>query len=185
MDSYLNTAEQPTASTDDVTPRYISDEAGLGQRLNNAVHQQQRADFGYLLAMLSDNVLEHSASALRKQVSPAPEWHPPFAFGPAVPLAASDDDYAYTPGETFQQSRAAWRLHYALRPEGLNPVNDAKFISPHVRQNCAHFVQSRMHNTAQSEAGSANADASEQSMFNPENLVDIIDSLRGVDRAVA
>lgn len=183
MDSYLNTAEQATATTDDATPRYISDEARLGQRLNNAVHQQQRADFGYLLAMLSDNVLEHSASALRKQVNSAPEWRPPFAFGPAVPLAASEDDFAYTPGESFQQSRAAWRLHYALRPEGLNPVNDPKFISPQVRHNCAHFVQSRMRSAAQQE--DASTDGAEESMFNPENLIDIIDSLRGVERAVA
>ena len=185
MDSYLNTAEQASASIDETPPHYISDEAGLGQRLNNAVHQQQRADFGYLLAMLSDNVLEHSASALRKQVSAAPEWRPPFAFGPAVPLAASESDFVYTPGESFQQSRAAWRLQYELRPEGLNPVNDPKFINPEVRHNCAHFVQSRMRSVVQPNLEPDSTEAPQQSPFNPENLIDIIDSLRGVDRAVA
>lgn len=182
MDSNLETATPASESK----PRYISDEVSLGQKLNHAIHQQQRADFGFLLAQLSDNVLEHSTQALRRQHVPMPEWQPPFAFGPVIPLAAQTDDFLHTPGLLFQHSRADWRLHYALRPEGLNPVNDPKFISPQVHQNCAHYVQSRLQGSAQNlkQSDIINQDSDEKE-FAADKLLDIIDSLRGVERAVA
>lgn len=188
MDSNLETAAQPTATVNEPNPRYISDETALGQKLNYAVHQQQRADFGFLLALLSDNVLEHSAQALRQQQTPAPERQPPFAFGPTTPLAAQDKDFVHVPGLHFQQSRADWRLHYALRPEGLNPVNDPAFIPPQVYQNCAHYVQTRLQDSAQhlNQADLANTISEDlgEPEFETHNLLDLIDSLRGVERAV-
>lgn len=189
MDSNLKTAAQSTTSVNDPKPRYISDETALGQKLNHAVHQQQRADFGFLLALLSDNVLEHSAQALRRQQTPTLEWQPPFAFGPTTPLAAQDKDFLHVPGMLFQQSRADWRLHHALRPEGLNPVNDPAFIPPQVYQNYAHYVQTRLQDSAQrlnqSDLNYTMAENSGEHEFETHNLLDIIDSLRGVERAVA
>ncbi len=95
---------------------YISDELALGRQLNNAIQSNHRADFGYLLALLSDNALEQSSEVLKRPDPEKPAWEPPFAFARATPLAAEPVDYAYVPGKTFQNNIQDWRLRYAMRP---------------------------------------------------------------------
>ncbi|MCC5879284.1 MAG: hypothetical protein JJU03_05270 [Idiomarina sp.] len=187
MESNANTSEQAAQVSAGSALHYISDERALGQQLNVAVHQQQRADFGYLLAMLSNNVLEHSASVFKPAASVAPGWQPPFAVSPAAPLAVASADFSRNPGADFQRSRADWRLQQALRPEGLNLVNDPKHIPANVMANCAHYVQQRYQGD-QSASAPGYSDAANEPAENASNaadLIDIIDQLRGVDRAVA
>lgn len=168
--------------------RFITDELALGQRLNHAVEHGQRADFSYLLALLSDNVIEHSAFKLQRAKTLPATWKPPFAYGPSTPLQASQQDFANNPAAAFQQSRTLWRLQYQLQPEGLHLVNDAKHVAAEVVANCAHYVQQRLQGQpAQSVSSDEDlvTQAADMPAYDESDLLDIIDRLRGVDRAVA
>lgn len=170
----MQAAEHSQTEMHSIQPRWISDELALGDKLNQAIQQNKRADFGYLLAMLSDNVLEQGFARLQRVAADAPEWKPPFAYGPAIPLAASASDYAHNPAALYEKSAVSWRLQNALRPEALNPVNDAKHIPAEVKNNCSHFVQLRMRSEAYQQVQGSEAD-----------LIDVIDNIRGVDRYAA
>lgn len=180
METNANTSAQAATAAGNQAHHYISDERALGQRLNVAVHHQQRADFGYLLAMLSSDVLEHSASVFQPATHAEPAWQPPFAVSPTAPLAFATADFDANPSADFIRSRVDWRLLQALRPEGLNQVNDPKHIPANVIDNCAHFVQQRYRRGQQP----TETETTEHSS-NAADLVDIIDQLRGVNRAVA
>lgn len=158
---------------------YITAELSLGSRLNQSILDGKRADFSYLLALLSDNLTESSEFALTPSAEPAKAWQPPFPVGPSLPLQCREDEYQDNPAASFAQSRALWRLEHALRPAGLHPVNDAKHIPPQVIANCAHYVQQRV-------AG----EPTDSWVAEPANLIDILQQLkerqvRGVERAVA
>lgn len=170
----MDAAEHSQATTAQLEPRWISNELALGDRLNQAISHNKRADFGYLLAMLSDNALESGFARLQREPANAPKWQPPFAYGPAIPLAATASDYAHTPAALYEQSVVGWRLQNSLRPEALNPVNDPKHIAAEVRANCPHYVQLRMR-----------ANAYEQVQGSEADLIDVIDKVRGVDRQAA
>lgn len=153
---------------------FITAELGLGTRLNQAIGEGKRADFSYLLALLSDNVIEHSSVALKRSSTPSTPWQPPFPYGPSVPLQCTEAEYQRTPVRAFGQSRALWQLQHALQPAGLNPVNDPKHIPAEVVANCPHYVQQRL------SPGKGDDPRGEEA-----DLIDVIDRLRGVERAVA
>lgn len=153
---------------------YISDELALGQRLNHAIQSNHRADFGYLLALLSDNALEQSSEILKRADPEKPAWQPPFAYARATPLAAEAADYAYVPGKTFQNNIQDWRLRYAMRPEALNPVNDPAYISPEVFSNCSHFVQDRLRGCVNTAKTGTESD-----------LLDVLGNVHEIEREVA
>lgn len=166
----------------------LSAEHSLGQRLNQAVQQGRRADFSYLLASLSDNVLEFSAFAPLNPASKTP-WRPPFAYGPAVPLAVQPREFTQQPSHDFSTSRVLWRLQHAMHPAGLHIVNDKHHLGADVVANCAHYVQQRLASqqteVLPTQTQHTAADGLEDDAPGPADLIDIIDKLRGIDRAVA
>jgi len=153
---------------------YVSVEAEFGSGLNQALNRGQRADFSYLLAMLSDNVIEHSSFSDDRKVEVSSLWTPPFAVGSKVPLQSTSTEFNQSPTALFTNSRTHWCLQQALQPAGLHPVNDAKHIPAHVVANCAHYVQHRL----------SGATKPDDSVARTE-ILDVIDHYRGVERAVA
>lgn len=153
---------------------YISDELVLGRQLNNAIQSNHRADFGYLLALLSDNVLEQSSEVLKRAEPEKPAWQPPFAYARATPLAAESADFAYVPGKIFQNNIQDWRLRYAMRPEALNPVNDPAYIPSEVFSNCSHFVQDRLRGHVSTTKAGTESD-----------LLDVLNSVHQTEHEVA
>lgn len=156
------------------TTNFVSTEAELGCGLNQALNRGQRANFSYLLAMLSDNVVEHSAFTAFRKVEPVSSWTPPFAVGSQVPIQSTSAEFDQSPTALFAASRSQWRLQQALHPAGLHPLNDAKHIPALVVANCAHYVQQRLREAA-TPGGSVP----------PVELLDVVDRYRGVERAVA
>jgi hypothetical protein len=164
-----------TKTQSSATPAWIQNEIALGSRLGEACQQGHRADFSYLLALISTNVTEQGFAQLQRPDDAAADWVPPFAHGQPVPLAARADDWARNPARAMRESFADWRLLNALDPEALALQNDPKHIPGQVLDNCPHFAQARLRQDAESTV-TCNQEA---------DLVDVIDRLRGIDRSAA
>lgn len=170
------------AGADAQSASFVTAELSLGSRLNQSIHAGKRADFSYLLALLSDNVTESSAFSLTPPVATPPSWQPEFGVAPSVPLQCHPDEYQRSPTATFTRSRTLWQLQQALQPAGLHPVNDPQHIPAQVLGNCAHYVQQRF---APNQPKVWEAE--------PAELIDVLDQLRdpqlrntqGVESAVA
>ena len=155
-------------------PHFIAAEAELGSGLNQSLNRGHRADFSYLLALLSDNVVEHSAFKDFHKSEATPVWKPPFQLGAQVPLQSKRVEFTQSPATLFTTSRTQWRLHHALQPAGLHPVNNPQHIPAEVVANCAHYVQQRLNQGANASQTAPRAE-----------LLDVINEARGVERAVA
>lgn len=162
-------------TTSATSTAWIQNEIALGGRLGEAFQQGRRADFSYLLALISSNVTEQGFAQLQRPAADAADWRPPFAHAKPQPLAAREQDWQRKPMQAMAHSFADWRLLNALDPEALALANDPARIPGVVRDNCAHYVQARL------DADSAlRGDALQES-----DLVEVIDTLRGVDRNAA
>lgn len=150
--------------------QFVTHELSLGTRLNQAIHGQQRADFSYLLALLSTDPLEQAVNLLEREAAPEAEWSPPFDYTSGRPLQAQSADYQAAPGAAWQRSRVLWRLLDALRPEGLNPRDDVKAIDPDVFNNCPHYVRQRLQ---------AQTPAAKEWQTETADLLDVIEQVRG------
>lgn len=151
------------------TEQFITHELNLGSRLNRAIHNQQRADFSYLLAMLSPEPLEQAAELLERPEPAQTPWVAPFPYAKARPLKIEPDDYQRTPTATWQQSRILWRLLDAVHPEGLNVRDDVKALAVDVYNNCPPYVRQRLQKNS-----SANEWQGE-----PADLLEVIEQIQG------
>lgn len=156
-------------------PAWIQNEITLGSRLGEACQQGRRADFSYLLSLISTNVTEHGFAQLQRPDEGAHAWVPPFPHAQPQPLAAREQDWKRNPAQAVTHSFADWRLLNALDPEALALHNDPARLPGVVRDNCPHYAQARLnlHGKASDEQGQES------------DLVDVIDGLRGVDRSAA
>lgn len=165
-------ASKTTSAT---STAWIQNEIALGGRLGEAFQQGRRADFSYLLSLISSNVTEQGFAQLQRPAAGAPDWIPPFAHAQPQPLAARERDWQRKPMQAIVNSFADWRLLNALDPEALALANDPARIPGVVRDNCAHYVQARL-----------DADtAATAEHLQESDLVEVIDTLRGVDRNAA
>ncbi|WP_448568517.1 VC2046/SO_2500 family protein [Thalassotalea ganghwensis] len=127
----------------------LVEEKQLGTTLNECVHTQRRSDFSLLLAMLIDDVCQHSQFTLPKSelvnsTSDEAQLRKYFSVPSAQPLSISSlDDLA-----TFGQSElvenkqlASMRLENALFPKALCFRNDASHISSEVMSNTSIHCQ--------------------------------------------
>ncbi|MGX5914333.1 VC2046/SO_2500 family protein [Aliidiomarina sp. Khilg15.8] len=156
-------------------PAWIQNEITLGTRLGEACQEGRRADFSYLLSLISSNVTEQGYAQLQRPEKAAREWVPPFPHAQPQPLEARPQDWQRNPSKAIAHSFADWRLLNALDPEALSLQNNPAKIPGVVRDNCPHYVQARLNRST--------TQATEQGQ--EADLVDVIDSLRGVDRSAA
>ncbi|WP_445397004.1 VC2046/SO_2500 family protein [Zobellella sp. An-6] len=112
----------------DISANLLVNDSQLGDRLNQAVHQGRREDFGLLLALLSDD-----ARDLPRLEEPAdergePDWRKHFDLPAPNPCYAEAADVIRAPqlsalaGDLRQDSL---RLLLAMRAEPLRPDNQA------------------------------------------------------------
>ncbi|WP_157982784.1 VC2046/SO_2500 family protein [Aliidiomarina minuta] len=168
MDAANNTQQTSPAE-------WIQHEIPLGKHLSEAFQSGRRADFSYLLSLLSTNATESGFARLQRAPQPDQKWQPPFASAPPQPLGASNSDWQRNPSKAIHDSFTSWRLLNALQPEALHLHNDSKALAGAVRDNCSGFVRARW----------ADRESAENLQTEEAGLVDIIDNLRGVDRSAA
>ena len=133
-------------------------ELQLGEQLNECVHSERRSDFSLMLAMLVDDVREHSQfnvpqtqaiqtqitnKTLRKELQLPNE--PPLAIKRAEEIAQ------FNQGVLLAKNRLA-ELHLcnALQPKPLAFRNDAKHIQQQVMNNTSLYCQHK-HSKSQGE----------------------------------
>lgn len=77
--------------TQTIREHFLVDELQLGQRLNEAVHQEQQSYFSLLLSMLSNDVLDQPAlSVAVSEPSSVIDWRKRWDLPPAAVLDSSD-----------------------------------------------------------------------------------------------
>lgn len=171
----MNGMEAANTTQQTSPAEWIQHEIPLGKHLSEAFQSGRRADFSYLLSLLSTNATESAFARLQRSPESAPKWQPPFASAPPQPLGASNLDWQRNPSKAIHDSFTSWRLLNALQPEALHLHNDSKALAGVVRDNCSGFVRARW----------AQGESSDSPQTQESGLVDIIDDLRGVDRSAA
>lgn len=124
-------------------------ELQLGEKLNESVHSERRSDFSLMLAMLVDDVREHSQfnvpqteftevqtsnQTLRRSLQ-LPDAAP-------LALAPSEQVSQFNQAELVSENRLAeLRLTNALHPKPLAFRDDAKHIQHQVMTNTSLYCQ--------------------------------------------
>ncbi|MGO1245997.1 MAG: VC2046/SO_2500 family protein [Oceanisphaera sp.] len=106
----------------------LVNDSQLGDRLNQAVSEGRRSDFGLLLSMLSEDARDLPRVEESKNEQGEPDWREYFSLPDANPLYAQAQDEIRAPqlsslaGELYQDSL---RMMLAMRAEPLKVNNDA------------------------------------------------------------
>ena len=112
-------------------------ELQLGQQLSQCVHTNRRADFGLMLAMLTEDVREHSQFHLPHKELPEPEYTDKkfrhyFQLPDEIPLGITDTDdlSLYDQAELVAQNNLpSLHLQNALTPRPVAFRDDKKTYS--------------------------------------------------------
>lgn len=111
----------------EIAANLLVNDSQLGDRLNQAVHEGRRGDFGLLLALISDDARDLPRIDEPKDERGAPDWRRHFELPAANPLYATDSDRRRAPqlsalaGELQQDSL---RLLLAMRAEPLRVTDE-------------------------------------------------------------
>jgi hypothetical protein len=124
-------------------------EMQLGNKLSACVHEQRRQDFSLMLALLADDVREHSQFHLPSSMADVrlvddKLLRQRFQLPEQAPLAiAADDDYQRMAQAQLTQDTnlSDIKLMQALRPMPLAEFDDAKLIRPEVLGNTSKYCQ--------------------------------------------
>ncbi|MEW6982790.1 VC2046/SO_2500 family protein [Colwelliaceae bacterium 6471] len=126
-------------------------ELQLGEQLNECVHSKRRADFSLMLAMLVDDVREHSQFIVPKSMPALTQvtdesLRREFKLPDKAPL--SIDDYeqisTYNQADLVAEKRMTeLRLVNALQPKPLAFRNDNHHIESQVMSNTSLYCQRR------------------------------------------
>ena len=156
----------------------LINEHQTGEKLSHAVHEARRADFGLILAMMSQNVLDHAAFALPVEESVEPDTstealRAKFQVNKPQPFAANDAsiiEQAFTHSHLVHTAGiTSQKLAHHLNPAPLAQFDDAKRIPDDVFGNCEPTVQQRIQQNHPRIAIDTSAD--------PLLLVDVMDKL--------
>ena len=110
--------------TNTIREHFLVDELQLDQRLNDAVHQEQRSYFSLLLSMLSTDVLDFPPFAKNQsELPPAIDWRKYWGLPRAAVLDSSScvADESYFRSLLLQEGGiAAVHLYNAANPDPLS-----------------------------------------------------------------
>ena len=145
-----------TISDQNIAPNseILLHELQLGEQLNESVHQARRADFSLMLAMLCDDVREHSQFILPKGEVNALDELPDnnqrlrnyFDLPEPAPLALKSIEQIvdYNQGQLIADNDlASLQLHNALSPKPLSFRDDKQHINSTVLGNTSLTCQER------------------------------------------
>ena len=142
---------------DKLTDKLLEHELQLGEQLNSCVHQERRSDFSLMLAMLTDDVRNHSQFLLPQTEQ---EEHKTtdealrkcFSLPKETPLALQSldeiDDYNQAQ-LIVEQQLSQIKLTDALAPKPLTFRDDAKHIDQQVLSNTSLHCQKHYRDNAQ------------------------------------
>lgn len=156
----------------------LINEHQTGEKLSQAVHEARRADFGMILAMMSQNVLDHAAFALPTEDEGDPDsstaaLRAKFQVDKPQPFAANDAsmiEQAFTHSQLVHSAGiTSQKLSHHLNPAPLAQFDDVKRIPDDVFGNCEPAVQQRIQLNHPRVASDTSAD--------PLLLVDFMDKL--------
>jgi hypothetical protein len=129
----------------------LSHELQLKQQLNQSVKEQRRADFALMLAMLDDDVCQHSQFHLPHQTLPSKAvdtalLRKQFQVPEPAPLApdSSKPLTRYSQAKYITPNLATIRLNHALKPQPVAAKDDVKYIDEQIIANCALTVRQRL-----------------------------------------
>ncbi len=129
----------------------IVNEADVGERLNQSVHHNDRADFALLLAMMSQDQLDaaqfHLPSGRTERLTQDEQaLAKSFGAGVKQPLAESDIQYQHDDLAALlaTASMTDVRFRLGLKPEPLAKYNDPKRISDEVLDALEPTVQRKV-----------------------------------------
>jgi hypothetical protein len=137
----------------------LSHELQLGDQLNECVHQTRRADFSLMLAMLAEDVREHSQFSLPSKVdateanSSETALRKKFQLPNSAPLAlkSMEEIASFNQAGTISANDlASIRLSNAIAPKPLAFRDDKKHISHDVIANTSVHCQVKLSQAAQS-----------------------------------
>ncbi len=133
----------------------LINELQLGEQLGNCIHAERRADFSLMLAMLTDDVREHSQFSLpvvenKSETNVEQQLRAEFNL-PAKSSLALEDSNDLT---CFNQAQkiidnqlASIQLESALTPQAIAFYDNAKRISTEVLTNTSLHCQTRHANS--------------------------------------
>jgi len=134
-----------------VDDKLLVHELQLGDKLNESVHSARRADFSFLLAMLTDDVQSHSQFSLPQTVNKTYTINDDvlrreLELPDKAPLALNDKHSvsSFNQAELINQNRIS-ELHLSniLSPKPLAFRDDAKHISHNVLTNTSLYCQKK------------------------------------------
>ncbi len=126
-------------------------ELQLGSQLSQSVHSGRRADFSLMLAMLSDDVREHSQFLLPVSEKTTPEeseekLRKRFQLPEPAPLAIKDPQEIKKFNQAhfiLEQRLADLHLENTLKPLPLSMHDDVNYIEPEILANTSIHCQRR------------------------------------------
>jgi hypothetical protein len=129
----------------------LINEIQLDSKLSSSIHQGRRADFALMLAMLSEDVREHSQFLLPQSEQSANEvseeqLRKQFQLPEPAPLAVKspEDIKKFNQAQLVISHRIAdLHLHNTLLPPPLHLRNDANYIAPEILENTSVHCQRR------------------------------------------
>lgn len=126
-------------------------ELQLGEKLNESVHDARRSDFGFLLAMLVDDVREHSQFTLpatkqkETQVTDT-RLRSEFNLAAPAPIALKnlDDINLYNEAAFIENNRLSHiKLVDSLNPKAIVFRDDKNYIPSDVMNNTSLYCQTK------------------------------------------
>ncbi len=128
----------------------LINERQLGNKLSSAVNQSRRADFGLLLSMLSQNVVDQAVFNLPKDeqfdLSKTEELAKRFNVQPAIKFSgtSSSAEQALSMNRLLRDGGlASVKLSHYMELEPVAPRDDKAYIGTEVIGNCEPAVQQR------------------------------------------
>lgn len=132
-------------------------ELQLGEQLSKCVHSKRRSDFSLMLAMLTQDVREHSQFFVPKTENTQPEIDDTAlrkSFNlpdkPALAISTNDEIPSFNQAELLNDNRLE-QLHLlnALRPNPLGFRDDKHHIQTDVMANTSLYCQTKYNNQQQ------------------------------------
>lgn len=128
-------------------------ELQLGEKLNQSIVQERRSDFDLMLAMLTQDVRDHSQFLLPESQQPLTQTtdsalRKAFELAPPARLAVTDltDLSGFNQAQLIEQGKLAQiHLQDALQPTPLALRNDKKHIQHEVLTNTSVHCQQKHH----------------------------------------
>lgn len=126
-------------------------ELQLGEKLNQSIHDKRRSDFGLLLAMLAEDVREHSqfslpATKLNEKQQTDSLLRKEFNLAEPAPIALKslDDINLYNEAIFIENNELSHiKLNDALNPKPIVFRDDKNYIASDVMANTSLYCQTK------------------------------------------